>query len=332
MTRVQVFTDGPADLRSLDAFEELEYLTVHPRNALAEAEIDLTLPDLATVPGLRYLHIDHAHLADSELRGVETLHNLRELELWNTRLPGTALERICLLTDLEALDLSWIRPPTWKEQSGWVTDANLRSFKKLKNLRDLRLSCQPINDAGLAHLGELRRLRKLEVGRCNIQGHGLRHLEGLKDLEELDLSATMLDEEFLAHVGWLTNLRKLNLNWVGFGRRSPDGDIERTPITDVGFAHLGNLKRLVELRLGDSKLTDRSMKAIGQFEHLQFLDLTGAPITDEGLGRLHGLKDLKEIDLSLTCVTDDGIARLRRAVPSIASVSNAFLQKRSSRD
>jgi internalin A len=81
----------------------------------------------------------------------------------------------------------------------------------------------------------------------------------------------------------------------------------------------GNIRRdkhlpgspVVEVGLGDTKLTDADLKELKAFAGLTSLDLARTQVTDLGLKELKNLKQLTRLVLCRTKVTDAGIVELK---------------------
>jgi serine/threonine protein kinase len=82
-------------------------------------------------------------------------------------------------------------------------------------------------------------------------------------------------------------------------------------VTDVGVAHLRNLRSLKNLWLNGTSVTDASLEHLAGFPTLEALRLRGTRVTDAGLEHLKGLSKLKLLGLASTRVTDAGLEHLR---------------------
>jgi hypothetical protein len=97
---------------------------------------------------------------------LESLTELRTLELFNTRVTDAGLERLGGLTGLERLQLSIAE----------VTDAGLEHLKGFANLRELDLSGAQVTDAGLEHLQGLTNLVQLDLHGTQVTEQGVKRL------------------------------------------------------------------------------------------------------------------------------------------------------------
>lgn len=96
-----------------------------------------------------------------------------------------------------------------------TSDDDLKLFKSLTNLEDLRLGNTQITDEGLAQLNSLKKLKTLDIGENCISDIGLKHLERLNNLEQLYLHKTEITDAGLGYLKGLTKLKQLTLHGSG---------------------------------------------------------------------------------------------------------------------
>jgi hypothetical protein len=97
-------------------------------------------------------------------------------------------------------------------------------------------------------------------------------------------------------------------------------DLYRTPVSDVGLAHLKGLANLETLFLYRTRITDGGLAHLKGLAKLQTLSLSGTEVTDGGLAHLKGLANLRTLYLVVTKVTDKGVADLQKALPEVAII------------
>jgi Leucine-rich repeat (LRR) protein len=156
-----------------------------------------------------------------------------------------------------------------------------------------------LSDKELASLKYLKKLRWLSFGSCVVRDENLAVLRELSSLLSLDFSESRgLSDMGLAHVKDLRQLQELSL----FG----------TGISDVGMVHLENLHDLRDLNLAGTKISDRGLAHIKDLNQLRRLSLCDAAlVTDTGLVHLSGLKNLNRLNLGNIHVSDKGLASLK---------------------
>lgn len=113
------------------------------------------------------------------------LPQLRGLNLFGADFRGDGLEH---LVGLESLDLSQTE----------VDDTTLEKIGRLTRLESLSLDHTRITGAGLRHIASLPRLETLSLRACTLDAAGMRHLAKLPQLRSLDLEGARLDDEALA--------------------------------------------------------------------------------------------------------------------------------------
>ena len=85
-----------------------------------------------------------------------------------------------------------------------------------------------------------------------------------------------------------------------------------TKITDAGLVHLLQLKKLRKIRISQTAITDAGMSDLAKCEYLEDVDLSRTKIGDFGVWELRALPRLKNLNLYLTLVTDAGLDSFRR--------------------
>jgi len=104
--------------------------------------------------------------------------------------------------------------------------------------------------------------------------------------------------ELAAICRWLPGLVELTLG--------------NTKITDAGLVHLTQLPTLRVIRLSRTAITDAGMSTLAKCEFLERVDLSQTKIGDFGVWELRALPRLKDLNLYLTLVTDAGLDSFRR--------------------
>jgi hypothetical protein len=90
-----------------------------------------------------------------------------KLKLEGRRIPGSVLDEVCKLTELNELSL----------YAASLTDDNLIKLQSLKNLRSLGLGATLITDKGLIHLEPLSRLQWIWLSRRLVPSQGVDDLK-----------------------------------------------------------------------------------------------------------------------------------------------------------
>ena len=92
-----------------------------------------------------------------------------------------------------------------------VTDSDVKTLARLKNLRLLRLNSTQVTNDGLKHLAGLSELQAVDLGETRVSDPGLKELAGLKNLQVLLLDNTQVTNEGLKELTSLKSLREVNL-------------------------------------------------------------------------------------------------------------------------
>jgi hypothetical protein len=186
-----------------------------------------------------------------------------------------------------------------------LTDEALAHLSGFPRLQVLRLKGSQASDQGLAHVGKLKELRRLWLfDSFDVTDVGVAHLAGCRNLELLYLNHSQVGDEGLRVLSRLPRLTELLLQ----GNRC----------TDLGLAHVGQMRQLKTLWLGDAaahnpNITDAGLIHLATLPKLEELYLDNTAITNAGLVHLQGATALKTLSLRDTLVSD--ASALQKALP-----------------
>lgn len=191
-------------------------------------------PKTAGCPALRVLRLGGCRVDDRAVLALCDKHLLRELDLSQSLLTSTGLQRLAALTQLESLVLNH------SSQLG----GQLSPLQELLELKVLSLdNCRVKVRDRPVYLG--RRVERARPPPCAPQDDSLGFLTLLHDLESLCLSDTSITDELMPMVGQLTHLRSL--------------DVGQTEVTSAGVRHLKGLTGLTSLCLDCKGVDDSAM-------------------------------------------------------------------------
>lgn len=256
------------------------------------------------------VNLQNAKISDDLLRHIASQKSIRDLWLGNPEIGDRELAFLSELHHLQWIDFL----PAWDagtadpegETSLRISAVGLQHFRRLPNLKTLRLSQSPIGDAGLAILGEITTLEELLFKDPQVTDAGLEHLKSLKHLKELSFTAPRATDEGIEQLKGLTNLEQLG--------------VDQGSITDRGFESLRGLAKLRELFLQTNSpgITDAALDNLSGLTELEviYIICPGDGITDAGLRRLKGLAKLKSVNILSRGITDEGAKEMRQALPS----------------
>ncbi len=113
------------------------------------------------------------------------------LSLFGTSTTDADLKKFVALKNLRSLDLSYTS----------VTDASAESLAKLKNLQVLKLEGTETTDNILQSVAKLPEISMLHLAKTKVSDRGMKHLTNLKTLSLLDLSSCDITDAGLRSIG-----------------------------------------------------------------------------------------------------------------------------------
>lgn len=128
-----------------------------------------------------------------------------------------------------------------------VSNDDLKVLKGCKTLTFVELSCNRVDDSGVAYLLDSK-IRRLILSISAVKT--LEPVSKMLDLEVLELMNTQVHDDSLKQIRHLKNLYELRL--------------DETPITDEGLKYLGDLGALERLSLDGTKATLSAARKLSQ--------------------------------------------------------------------
>jgi len=193
--------------------------------------LDAALAVIESLTNLKRLDLQHTNVSDADLARLAALVNLRELNLHGVPISDAGLAHLRPLVRIQKLDLC----------DAHLTDASGTVLGNMTDMKELNLSSAGIGDATVGVLGGLQHLESLELGGNTVSTGGLAHLAALKNLKYLGLSrCDRVNDQALIPVGKIASLCELNLG--GYYPLHP-------AVTDKGIRFLAGLKNLRKLNL-----------------------------------------------------------------------------------
>jgi Leucine-rich repeat (LRR) protein len=178
-------------------------------------------------------------------------------------------------------------------------DKIIRQLENVASPVALDLSgCEQVTDGALVHANRIQHLQALSLHDTNVTDSGLACLEDLHELRWLRLSERCTDVG-LAH---LENLKSLEVLIV-----SSNG------ITDAGLAHVAQLSKLRKLSVWSKNITEagyRHLAGLSKLEELHAGEM-GFTLGDVALNCIPSLVNLKELDIGGAGLTDSGLAAIK---------------------
>jgi Leucine Rich repeat len=225
------------------------------------------LASLLRLRRLRSLGLQAPQAKGEPLADIGDLHDLEHLDLWQTKVPPSALPEIGRLKRLRTLHM--VTCP--------IDDDGLARLRGLTNLEDVHLDSPDITSASWSTLGQFTKLRELHLEGTNVGDDGMERVARLRALEDVSLYGTNVSDKGAVYLGQLEHLHALNLS--------------ATTVGDATVAALAALKNLQYISLAGTNVTDA---AIGGLENLECIrlngygqiDLRSTKVTTKGYERL----------------------------------------------
>jgi beta-lactamase regulating signal transducer with metallopeptidase domain/Leucine-rich repeat (LRR) protein len=279
-----VFDLDPAEVEPLARLTHLETLSIrsnHSRSAESTPEAEaqwqkvrlrkIPLGDAIArvagrMPSLRNLDLQ-APESEQGLTALVANQKLQAIAIDLAAVDDMSLAVVCRLNDLRQLTL---RGPAK------LTDAGLAPLEGLTRLVKLELPPQGLTDAGLAHLAPLTTIEELNLSGGKITGSGLAALKRWKALKSLTLSESSFNDEGCRFLPQFVSLQTLGL--------------DSTQITDGGLEAIGKLSNLRRLEIqNDTGVTDVGLAHLGQLKDLEWLYAMGTGISPQGVAALQNV-------------------------------------------
>ena len=232
---------------------------------------DHWLAQLAELTSIEELSLtSRRHFTDDGLKHLSAMRNIRDLNLYDTRVGDAGLAHLQDLTNLRSVVLG-----ETKVKNG------LEHLKKAAKLEGLWLNRSHVTDESLRSMRHFPALQTLNLEATNISDDGIAHLQNLKHLEILWLADTELTDQSCKHFANLTSLTVLDLN--------------DTKVGNAGIKQLRALAHLRELRLRNTQVTDVAIQDLKVLKKLKDLNLYGTQISPNGYKELS--KALPDCDI-----------------------------------
>lgn len=162
-----------------------------------------------------------------------------------------------------------------------------------------------LTNEGMQNLSGLKHVKML-----NLHVQSFDDLSFLDGMDSLDTFHGVFTDDGLFRLKKLPHIKDLAVGgWFG-----------NPKVTDVGLAHIKELKNLEVLHLSGCDITNSGLQSLSDLKHLTYLSLFRTRISDEGLQHLKGLSALRELMLEGTQITGTGLDHLKE-LPSLVTVN-----------
>ena len=255
---------------------------------------------------------------------VKSFPNLLELDLSsNANMSGQILKPISTLKNLQNLTLVQNR----------LNEIGTRKLSKLQELRslDLRGNTQA-GDMTLEILASLPKLKALKHRSTVVSDYGLEKLSQSASIENMLIQDFAITDASGKHLAKLKALSQLEIfRCQGFGSQGvldlKGLNLQRLTLRDLptiddsALDLLKDLPKLKKLFLHElSGITDAGLKNLEAAPSLELLDIWSVPkMTDASIDVIAKLPNLKELTVRSTAVTDSSIEKLLR-IPTLQTL------------
>jgi len=233
---------------------------------------DAIVQDLVKLPNLQQIRISASKSpSDETIFKLEELKGLSYLEIHSDSRPEDGLSDAAvrsLSKHKQLVSLKLTAP-------SMITNNAFTYIKEIKDLRELGLNSEFINDQGLIHLSECKGLSWLELHHADIDIEGMKAIASLKNLNTLILGNSNISENAYQFFSDMKNIETLSI-W------SCD------TLTDAFCNHLVDLPKLKKLHLFRCKnITNAGLDSIAKVKTLEYLDVLSTSIDSDSLSNLH---------------------------------------------
>ncbi len=239
---------------------------------------DQCLTTLCQLKAMQHLTMEETGLSEKGLTTlVDSLHELKYLEL----------------------------------DGDWITPRSLRSIAKLPKLEELELTSKSIAASDMAILNESKSLTRVRLNKEVFELGKLRQRDINKVMSNVELHGPIWTDE---EVEWLRNEKhicSISVRFSSLGERGfecisslPDLaelSVFGQEITPGALEHLAHTKALRHLNLSQTKLTQDHWKALSQLTQLKSLSLRQIDVADDDMRFLPpSLESLEIVSKTLT--------------------------------
>ncbi len=239
-------------------------------------------------------------IGDGDLKPLNSLSQLRVLDLSHSRITDLAFQDIKTLPSVEEVNLYYA------EQVG---DGALAILKNWKNLKRLNLRGTKVTDLGVAQLVGHPSLESIDVGYSLFTDNGFESLSAIPNLKRVAVGGNKVTDVGLNVLRLVPNLTAVDLA----GSQRTDSGLWASSVTDKGLQTLAELRHLKELNLRNHKISDIGIARLGKLAELSSLDLSQTPVSPRGLEGLVDLPSLNRLVLwKCARIGDDALPVLSR--------------------
>jgi hypothetical protein len=202
--------------------------------------------------------VSQSKLKDADLACLRDCKKIKHLFLIAPNIDGSCLQYFADTPTIETLQMGGA--PLRRAE-------DLRYIGGMKNLWQLTLSGNVIDDKCLRFLDDLHKLVALELNDTRVSDSGMKHIAALKQLDRLKLNETLVGDEGVKELSELPKLTSLNIQY--------------TKISDRATEYLARMKTLKILSLYGTEVSGPGLDAVARLPNLELLDLRKTKISQK---------------------------------------------------
>jgi Leucine-rich repeat (LRR) protein len=291
--------------------------------SLANTQVsDAHLAALAPLRNLTRLHLGNTRVKGPGLSQLSGLGKLAFLALEALNLEANAFDALSRSKSLSGLDLN-----ASKLETTHLDRIGLMSGLEALNFANATVGGRPLADCDLSRLAGLTKLRNLNVSFTAVTGTGFTALSRARNLDSLVVEDTtaLTDEGLLAAIRTFPALTQI---FVG-GKVTENSlaalsqlkklkllRLNGPNISDAGISALPALRTLEALELNAPRATTACAAALTRQPALTRLSIHNTALNDDAVPHLVKIKTLRELHLGTAPISTAGLEALRKALPT----------------
>jgi Leucine-rich repeat (LRR) protein len=304
----QIGDNGLAYLKGLTSLEKLILGSIDRESGISPIT-DAGLAHLNTLTELKNLGLYQTRITDKVLKHLGSLTNLESLSLNKTQITGEGFAFFNKSAPLRGLELDECA----------LTGTGLANLKPWSNtLENLDMAGVKINDADLVHLADFKALKYINLRDTPITDEGLVHIKNIKSLESLTFSNTKITDEGLMILKDLPNLQRIDVTGTLVSKTGMESFKQASASKSIE----ANIRRMI---VTSKEGGNRIIKRASPQPEAKPLPLIGKPIPD--LNKIDADFDLPKGKIALICFWDMNQRPSRNCINQLAQRTEQLQQK-----
>lgn len=220
--------------------------------------------------------------------------------------------------ELQAIGhLSHLKSLTLFGKCHGLNDSTVGLLAGLQELESLSTEGVQLTDEGLKGLAALKALKSasffhLSFGMKGFTGVGFAHLKDIPQLEKLTVAGISMGDEGFAAIGTITQLKELR-TWHTYQTEAANASIAR--LVNLKSLHIG--QRLPRPGVKAPSLSDLSLPTFATMKALETLELGEAHFSVDALKQMQSLPKLKKLVFFETDLSASEVDQLRASLKGV---------------